>query len=84
MQRCQPIQIAVFQAVDQHLSRGNVGGNRNVVHIALAQQKLIVGFAGLGVYGITEEEQQIHFTAGHLGGNLFCAAARAGIQTGDI
>ena len=29
-----PVKVAVLQAVDQHLGSGNVGGNRNIVHIA--------------------------------------------------
>ena len=32
-----PVKVAVLQAVDQHLGSGNVGGNRNIVHIADAQ-----------------------------------------------
>ena len=36
----------------------NIGGNRNIVHIADAQQVHLVGFTGLGSDGVAEEQQQ--------------------------
>ena len=45
-----PIQIAPLQAVDEHLGSGDVGGHRDVVHVAQAQQVHVVGrLVGLGV-----------------------------------
>ena len=51
-----PVKVAVLQAVDQHLGSGNVGGNRNIVHIADAQQVHLVGLRGLSADGVTEEK----------------------------
>ena len=79
MQCFDPVKVAVFQPVDQHLGGGDVGSHRDIVHIALPQQKLVVGLAGLGVYRVTEKQQHIHLTAGHLGRDLLGAAARAGV-----
>jgi hypothetical protein len=69
-----PIQIAALQAVDQYLGSGNVGGHGDVVHIAQAQQRHFVGFAGLCVDGITEEQQQVDLIAGDAGCDLLVAA----------
>ena len=44
-----PGQVAALQAVDEHLGRGDVGGHRDVVHVAQAQQVHVIGLVGLGV-----------------------------------
>ena len=51
-----PVQVAVLQTMDQHLGGGNVGGHRNVVYIADAQQVHLVGFGGLGADGVAEKQ----------------------------
>ena len=67
-----------LQAVDQYLGSGNVGGHGDVVHIAQAQQRHFVGFAGLCVDGVAEEQQQIHLIAGDAGCDLLVAALHTG------
>ena len=47
-----PVEVAVFQTVDQDFGGGNVGGNRNVVDIRrCAQQVHLIGSIGLGADG---------------------------------
>ena len=67
----------MLQAVDQHLGSGNVGGNRNIVHIADAQQVHLVGLRGLSADGVTEEKQHVHFVAGDAGNDLLVTAVAA-------
>ena len=56
---------------------GNVGGNRNIVHIADAQQVHLVGLRGLSADGVTEEKQHVHFVAGDAGNDLLVTAVAA-------
>ena len=46
-----PIQIAVLQAMNQNLGGGNVGGDRDVVYVADAQQVHPFGSLGLALMG---------------------------------
>ena len=69
-----PIQVAALQAVDEHLSGGNVGGHGDVVHIAQAQQGHLIGLAGLCIDGVAEEQQQVHLIAGNAGRDLLVTA----------
>ena len=73
-----PIQIAALQAMDEHFCSGNVGGHGDIVHIAQAQQRHFVGFAGLCVDGITKEQLQVDLIAGDAGCDLLVAALHTG------
>ena len=55
-----PVEVAALEAVDQDLSGGDVGGHRDVVDIAQAQQSHLIRLAGLCVDGVAEEQQQIY------------------------
>ena len=59
-----PVEVTVFQTVDQDFGGGDVGGNRNVVDIADAQQVHLIGLIGLGADGVAEEEQHVHLFTG--------------------
>ena len=67
MDNIPPIQVSTLQTVDEHLRGGDVGGQRDVMHITQAQQGHLVGFAGLCVDRIAEEQEQIDLIAGNAG-----------------
>ena len=69
-----PIQVSTLQAVDEHLRGGDVGGQRDVMHITQAQQGHLVGLAGLCVDRIAEEQEQIDLIAGNAGCDLLITA----------
>lgn len=73
-----PVEVTVFQTVDQDFGSGNVGGNRNVVDIADAQQVHLIGLIGLGADGVAEEEQHVHLFTGDARYDLLGAAMAAG------
>ena len=45
---------------------------------AQAEQRNVVGFAGLGVDGVAEKQQQVHLVAGDAGRDLLAAALHPG------
>ncbi len=63
--------------MDEHLCGGDVGGQRDVVHITQAQQGHLIGLAGLCIDGVAEEQQQIDLIAGDAGRDLLVAALDA-------
>ena len=69
-----PIQVSTFQTVDEHLRGGDVGGQRDIMHITQAQQGHLVGLAGLCVDRIAEEQEQIDLIAGNAGCDLLITA----------
>ena len=69
-----PIQVAVFQTVDEHFGGGDVGGHRDVMYVAQAQQVHLVGFTGLGGDGVAEEEEHVHLVAGDARRDLLVTA----------
>ncbi len=71
-------EVAALQAVDEHFSSGDVGGQRDIVHIAQAQQRHFVGLAGLSVDGVPEEQQQVYLVAGNARRDLLVAALHTG------
>ena len=75
------VQIALIQTAQQHLGGGNVGGNGHAVHIAQAQQVLLVQAGSIHLERVTEEQHQIHFVAGNAGSDLLYAAQLAGEVT---
>ena len=79
-----PIEVAALQAVNEHFGGGDVGGQRDVVDIAQAQQGHFVGFTGLGVDGVAEEQQQIDLVAGDAGRDLLVAALNAREEALDL
>ena len=71
-------QIALIQTAQQHLGGGNVGGNGHAVHIAQAQQVLLVQAGSIHLERVAEKQHQIHFVAGNAGSDLLYAAQLAG------
>ena len=72
------VQIALIQTAQQHLGGGDVGGNGHAVHIAQAQQVLLVQAGSIHLERVAEEQHQIHFVAGNAGSDLLYAAQLAG------
>ena len=72
------VQIALIQTAQQHLGSGDVGGNGHTVHIAQAQQVLLVQAGSIHLERVAEEQHQIHFVAGNAGSDLLYAAQLAG------
>lgn len=79
-----PVEVTVFQTVDQDFGGGDVGGNRNVVDIADAQQVHLIGLIGLGADGVAEEEQHVHLFTGDARYDLLGAAMAAGEKFCDL
>ena len=48
------IEVALIEAAQQYLGRGDVGGDGHAVHIAQPQQILLVAAAGLLLEGVAE------------------------------
>ena len=71
------VSVTALEAVDKDLSGGDVGGHRDVVDIAQAQQSHLIRLAGLCVDGVAEEQQQVHLVAGDAGRDLLVAALYA-------
>ena len=61
-----------------------VGGQRDVMNIAKAQQGVDIRFVGLGGQWVTQEDDVLNFFGGHQGTNLLVAAEWAGHHGFDI
>ena len=72
------IEVALIEAAQQYLGRGDVGGDGHAVHIAQPQQILLVAAAGLLLEGVAEEEHKVYFVTGHPGRDLLDAAQLPG------
>ena len=59
-------------------SRGNVGGQWHVVHIADPQQGLNVRVVGMLAQGVYQEDHPVNFTLSYAGGNLRVTTLGAG------
>ncbi|MPM90269.1 hypothetical protein SDC9_137390 [bioreactor metagenome] len=72
-----PVQIAPGQAVDEHLRRGHVGGDRNVILVAQAGDivEVRVQIAGLG---IGKKQNHINFVVSDSGADLLTSPVGVG------
>ena len=61
--------------MDQNFGCGDVGGHRDIVHIAQAQKVDIVGFTGLRRERIAEKQQKVDLIAGNTRGKLLVSGA---------
>jgi hypothetical protein len=79
-----PVEVAALQTMDEHLCGGDVGGQRDVVHITQAQQRHLIGLTGLCIDGVAEEQEQIDLVAGDAGRDLLVAALDARQESLDL
>ena len=79
-----PIQVAPLEAHDEHFSGGQVGGDGDVLLVAVADGLDHLGLVpGVGGIGIGEQQHQVDLVVGDAGIDLLMTALLMGKQQGN-